>query len=256
MNKQIIFRVAVAAMAVLLLTANTLSAQQVNTLTPQEKADGWQLLFNGKNLDGWHSYLKEKPTKNWTVQDGAIVVTDKHNGQQADLVTNEAYENFDFKFQWKMEPCSNSGVMFYVNESPKYKETYMTGPEMQIVDLACLYTSDHSEINDDIIHLHRAGSLYDLIAVDTEWVKAAPQWNEYEIRANNGDLTLFINGHQVIHTKMWGQNWWRLISRSKFTQWPDFGTFRKGHISFQGTEDGKIWYRNIKIRTFRFGASS
>lgn len=239
-----------------LLSLAAMQSRGQNMLTSQEKADGWRLLFNGKNLNGWHSYLKDKPTGNWTVQNGAIAVTEKHNGQESDLVTNEEFENFDLKFEWKMEPCSNSGVMFYVHEDPKYKNTYESGPEMQIVDLACRFTSDHSEINDDIIYMHRAGALYDLVPADTEWVNAAPAWNEYEIIADNGHVRFFVNGHKVVDTKFWDTHWWKMISRTKFKQWPDFGTFRKGHISFQGTEDGKIWFRNIKIRTFRFGPSS
>jgi hypothetical protein len=240
----------------IMLLPNISYAQQANTLTKKEKKDGWHLLFNGKNLKGWHSYLKDKPTKNWTVQNGAIVVTEKHNGSQSDLVTDRTFENFDLKLEWKMKPCSNSGVMFYVHESPKYKHTYMTGPEMQITDLSCLYTSTHSAISDSRIHLHRAGALYDLAPADTEWVKPAPKWNSYEIIARNGRLKLFENGHKIVDIKMWNQRWWRIISRTKFAKWPDFGTFRKGHISLQGTEDGKIWFRNIKIKTFRFGPSS
>ena len=66
------------------------------------------------------------------------------------------------KLEWKMEPCANSGVMFYVHESPEFKDTYESGPEMQIADLAC---------NDDGRILKcRAGDLYDLISADTEWV--------------------------------------------------------------------------------------
>lgn len=232
------------------------SAQQTNTLTPAEKEDGWRLLFDGKDLTGWHSYLKDKPTRNWAVENGAIVVTAKHNGDQSDLVTDAPFENFDLKLEWKMEPCSNSGVMFYVDESPKYEETYMTGPEMQITDLSCLYTSDHHTISDSRIYLHRAGALYGLVPSDTEWVKPAPEWNQYEIFADNGHVKFFVNGHEVVNTTFWDYNWGKLISRTKFSQWPDFGTFRKGHIALQGTEDGKIWFRNIKIKTFMFGPSS
>jgi hypothetical protein len=47
---------------------------------------------------------------------------------------------------------------------------------------------------------------------------------------------------------MWNDHWRNMIKNSKFEQWPGFGTFKKGHISFQGTENGKLWYRNIKIR--------
>jgi 3-keto-disaccharide hydrolase len=235
------------------------NAQTPNTLTPEEKAEGWELLFDGKDLKGWHSYHEESPGKAWQVENGTIYLNKNSKSVYkdfADLVTNEEYENFDLKLEWKMSPCSNSGVMFYVNEDPKYEDTYMTGPEMQIADLACRYISNHSEINDDLIYMHRAGALYDLAPVDTEWVNPAPAWNEYEIIANDGHLQLFENGHKVVDVTMWDQPWWRAISRSKFTQWPDFGTFRNGHISLQGTEDGKLWFRNIKIKRFRFGPSS
>jgi hypothetical protein len=61
---------------ILVLTGCLVSAlangQKENTLTPQEKADGWQLLFDGKDLNGWHSYLEKGVGKDWTVQDGAI----------------------------------------------------------------------------------------------------------------------------------------------------------------------------------------
>ena len=44
--------------------------QTPNTLSPQEQADGWQLLFDGKDLKGWHSYLEKEPGKAWQVHDG------------------------------------------------------------------------------------------------------------------------------------------------------------------------------------------
>jgi hypothetical protein len=234
-------------------------AQSQNTLTPQEKADGWQLLFNGRDLTGWHSYLEKAPGKAWQVKDGTIFLNKNSKSVYndfADLVTNDEYENFDLKLEWKMEPCANSGVMFYVNESPQYKNTYETGPEMQITDLSCMYTSNHSEISDSRINMHRAGDLYDLVPADTEWVKPAPEWNTYEIIANNGHVQFFQNGHKIVDTEFWDNNWWKNISRTKFHQWKDFGTFRTGHISIQGTEDGKLWFRNIKIKKFRFGPST
>lgn len=214
-----------------------------NTLSAKEKAEGWQLLFDGKNLTGWHSYLEEKPGKAWQVHNGTIMLNKNSKSVYqdfADLVTDDEYENFDLKMEWKMQPCANSGVMFYVHESPEYKNTYESGPEMQIADLAC---------NDDGRILKcRAGDLYDLISADTEWVNQAPKWNEYEIIANNGHLTFYMNGHKTVETKMWNENWIDMIKNSKFIEWPGFGTFKKGHISFQGTEKGKLWYRNIKIR--------
>ena len=225
------------------LNFNMARAQQLNMLTEKEKQDGWQLLFNGKDLKGWHSYLQNKPGIAWQVEDGAIFLNKNDKSvykDYADLTSDPEFENFDLKVEWKIEPCANSGVMFYVHESPEYKETWETGPEMQIEDLVCSPDHEHK--------MNRAGTLYDLVAVDSEWVTPGGTWNEYEIKANKGHLQLFENGHKVIDTHIWNDHWKELIANCKFKDMPNFGTFRKGHIAFQGTENGKLWFRNIKIR--------
>lgn len=226
-----------------ILLSNISFSQTPNTLTAKEKSEGWILLFNGKDLNGWHSYLEKAPGKAWQVHNGTIMLNKNNksvSGDYADLVTDDEYGDFDLKMEWKMEPCANSGLMFYVHESPEYKNTYESGPEMQIADLAC---------NDDGRILKcRAGDLYDLVPADTEWVNQAPEWNLYEIISKNGLLEFFQNGHKILQTDLWNDHWRDMIRNSKFVEWPGFGTYKKGHISFQGTENGKLWYRNIKIR--------
>jgi 3-keto-disaccharide hydrolase len=227
----------------ILFPSLSIAQQLPNTLSAKETQQGWQLLFNGKDLLGWHSYMEKVPGKAWQVQDGAIFLNKNNKSVYndfADLVTDGEFENFDLKLEWKMEPCANSGVMFYVHESSEFKDTYESGPEMQIADLAC---------NDDGRILKcRAGDLYDLISADTEWVNKASRWNQYEIIAKDGHLTFYMNGHKTIDTQLWDAHWLDMIKNSKFVEWPGFGTFKKGHISLQGTETGKLWYRNIKIR--------
>jgi hypothetical protein len=229
--------------------SGTVSAQTLNVLSAQEKADGWKLLFDGKSLDGWHSYLQSGPGKAWKVQDGSIMLDkDKKTPEKdfQDLVTNAEYDNFDLKLEWKMTPCADGGVMFYVNESPKYKDTYETGPEMQIADLVC--TKPDSQVL-----YERSGDLFDLISSNVERVKEAGNWNQFEIISDKGHLQFFQNGHKVIDTHLWDDNWKKLVAQTKFAGMPDFATFQKGHISLQGTEDKgetpiHIWFRNIKIK--------
>ncbi|HXR78278.1 MAG TPA: DUF1080 domain-containing protein [Bryobacteraceae bacterium] len=224
------------------------NAQQENTLTEQERTGGWRLLFDGKDLNGWHSYLQHGAGKDWSVQDGAIMLKKNNSDPSkdyADLVTDQQFENFDLKLEWKAKPCIDSGVMFYVQESPKYKQTYDTGLEMQIADLACT-VPDSREI------LRRSGDLYGLISTRVNTVKPAGEWNQFEIVANRGHLRLIQNG-QEISTQLWDDAWRALVAHSKFAKWPDFGTFRDGHISLQGTEDKgesqiKLYFRNIKIK--------
>ena len=51
-------KLSIAAAACVLL-AGMVWAQEPNTLTTQEKQEGWQLLFDGHDLKGWHSYPRE-----------------------------------------------------------------------------------------------------------------------------------------------------------------------------------------------------
>lgn len=215
-------------------------AQSLNTLTPKEQSEGWKLLFDGTDLKGWHGYLS-KPLSCWTARDGSIVLDQSLSKNWTDIVSDGEFSNFDLRLEWKIKPCGNSGIMFYVHEDPKYGNTFETGPEMQVVDRSC--SADSKE------RLHRAGCLYDLIPVDTETVKEGGEWNRVEIKSDQGHLQLFLNGHKVIDTHLWDDHWRSLIAHSKFSSMPGFGTFKKGHISFQGTEpDSELWYRNIKIR--------
>jgi hypothetical protein len=220
-----------------------IAAQQLNVLSAKEKNEGWRLLFNGKDLQGWHSYLAKQPGKCWRVQNGNIFLDRNKKStysDDADLTTDEEFDNFDLKMEWKMEPCANSGVLFYVHESPEYKETWYTGPEMQIADQNCG--------RDSRILKHRAGALYDLAPVDTEWVTPGGKWNSYEIISDRGHLQLFQNGHKVVDIHMWDDHWRQLISHTKFASFPGFGSFHQGHIAIQGTEYGKLWFRHIMIK--------
>jgi hypothetical protein len=236
MNKKVISLI----IAFSFFSLNIISAQN-NTLTAKEKQEGWKLLFNGNDLNGWHSYLENKPGNGWQVKDGAIFINeDDKSADNTDLITNEEFENFDLKLEFKTDTCANSGVMFYVHESSEYKNTWETGPEMQIDDVVC--GPDH------LSKMNRMGTLYDLYPVDSEYVGASGKWYKYEIKADHGHVQLFEDGHKVVDAQIWNQHWKDLIAAVKFKDMPGFGAFHKGHIALQGTENGKIWFRNIKIR--------
>jgi hypothetical protein len=115
------------AVAVCVLFAGIAWAQEPNALTPQEKQDGWQLLFDGKDLKGWHSYLEKQAGSDWSVVDGSIQLKKTNQDPHADfadIVTDAEFTNFDLKLEWKAQPCIDSGVMFYVHESPEYHDTW------------------------------------------------------------------------------------------------------------------------------------
>ena len=210
-------------------------------LTEEEKKAGWQLLFDGSSADGWHNYGGGPAGHAWKVTEGTLHFDGslKKDTLPQDIVTNDEFENFHLKLEWKVDTNGNSGIMFYVNEDTAYRRPYWTGPEMQVLDNA-----GHPDAK---ITKHRAGDLYDLISSSKETVKPALEWNLAEIKCVNGKLDFYLNGENIVSTQMWDHNWTNMIANSKFKQWPGFGTFRKGRICLQDHGD-KVWFRNIKIQ--------
>ncbi|MDB5230161.1 MAG: glycosyl hydrolase [Chitinophagaceae bacterium] len=233
---------------VLLMACHTTSKTVTRTvngngLTVAEKNAGWRMLFDGKTLMGWHIYGKPGSPGAWHAGEGALYVdmNDRKTFGGGDLVTNEEFGNFDFKYEWKISPKGNSGLIFYVKEDTvKYKNTYNTGPEMQVLD-----NDGHP---DGKIIKHRAGDLYDLIKVSKETVRPVGEWNQAEIISNNGDLQFILNGENVLHTTMWDENWRKMVAGSKFKTMPGFGNFKTGKFALQDHGD-EVWFRNIKIKT-------
>ncbi|MDQ3551928.1 MAG: DUF1080 domain-containing protein, partial [Bacteroidota bacterium] len=135
-----------------------MGTSQSAVLSQQEQNEGWKLLFDGQTTNGWHTYGKSTIGKAWKVVDGTLYfdAASKKSFQTpegGDIVTNEEFENFHLKLDWKISPNGNSGIMFYVHEDPvKYSEPWHTGPEMQVLD-----NNGHPDAK---IHTHRAGDLY------------------------------------------------------------------------------------------------
>lgn len=215
---------------------------QINTLSAKEKKDGWILLFDGKTTDGWHTYNKNRVTKNWKVVDGALVMDakEKTKDEGGDIVTNDEYENYEFSTEWKISEAGNSGIIFNINEDPKFPDTYTTGPEMQVLDN--IKATDNKKEN------HLAGLLYDMSGTAAlSKPKPVGDWNEAKIIQNNGHLTFYLNGLKTLDVQQGNEEWKAMIANSKFKTWPDFATTAKGKIAFQD-HGHEVAFRNVKIR--------
>ena len=206
---------------------------------------GWTALFDGVSLKGWHTYGKSAPGSSWNVDNSSIhLQSAARSGYQTsgggDLTTDSSYDNFDMKLEWKISKKGNSGIIFYIKEdTTKYKDTWNTGPEMQVCD---------KDSNEDAHSIkHEAGDLYDLISSTAMSAKGYGEWNKVEILSNKGKLDLYLNDVHVISTTLWDDNWKKLIAGSKFKDMPGFGTFTSGHIALQDHGD-EVWYRNILIK--------
>lgn len=217
------------------------SAEQASPTSDEE----WISLFDGETLNGWHTYGQDKPGNAWKVEDGALFLdtSNKEDWQTTDggdIVTDQEFEDFHLKLEWKVAENANSGIMIYVQEdTSRFDYPWNTGMEMQI-----LHNEGHP---DGKIQKHRAGDLYDLIESSEEAAKPVGEWNEVEIISVDQNLELYLNGKNVVSTTLWDNDWEELISKSKFKDMEGFGTFQKGKIALQDHGD-PVWFRNIMIR--------
>lgn len=234
------------SLATALLIALPGFAQELNKLSKQEVKDGWVLLFNGKNFDGWRQCNGTAMPKNWEIDKGTMKVftgEGKKPGQGSDgdiLFFGKKYKNFELSVDWNAGKMGNSGVFYYVREKPG-QPIYYAAPEVQILD--------NVDATDNKIDSHLAGSLYDMLPCDPKTVHPSGSWNTMVIRIKDGHATHTMNGVKVVSYTLWTPEWDALVAKSKFKSFPGFteGVAKEGYIGLQD-HGYPIWFRNIKIR--------
>ena len=148
-----------AGLGVLLLTMSFYSpchattqltqATKPNTLTEQEKKEGWKLLFDGMTFNGWRgAYLETMPARGWELRDGMLIVQESGGNEAAfggDIITVGEYSSFELTLDFKLTKSANSGIKYFVTEQqPKTPgsaiglEYQLLGPVAQIVQIVAL----------------------------------------------------------------------------------------------------------------------
>jgi hypothetical protein len=218
--------------------AGSTSGKADNTLSRSERSAGWQLLFDGQTISQWRGYQKDKVPAAWGVEEGAMALVGKGGG---DLVTLNQYENFELVLDWKISEGGNSGVFFNVVEEPKLRYTWLTGPEVQIID-----DLRHPDAKQGKNNNRQAGN-YDLMPLATPAVKPVGEYNTMRVVVNKGHVEHWLNGRKVVDYHLWTPEWEALVKGSKFASMPRYGRAKSGYIALQDHGD-KVWFKNVKIR--------
>ncbi len=203
-----------------------------NTLNPEEFASGWELLFDGETLNGWKAYNGDKP-ESWIVKENSIYCDPTKGGD--DVMTKESFDDFDLKFEWKIEKNGNSGVIYRTREGKQWSRPYLTGPEYQVFD----ETNSFSKTS--------TGSFYDVYATSKDKVvHPTMEWNKGRIRISNNLVTHWVNGVIVMQCELYSDDWNQHVKDSKWKDNPYFGKSPYGHIDFQN-HGHQVWFKNVKI---------
>lgn len=219
-----------------------------NTLSADETAAGWQLLFDGTTSTGWRGYNKTEFPTGWQVVEGTLHCVGTGTGEAGaenggDIIFDKKFKNFHLKLDWKIGKGGNSGIFYLGQEIPEWP-IWKTAPEMQVLDNAI-----HPDAMLGKDGNRQAGSLYDLIPAKPQNAKPAGEWNSVEIIVYNGTVVHKQNGETVLEYHLWTEDWKNMVKNSKFPElnpnWADVA--KEGYIAFQDHGDD-VWYRNIKIR--------
>lgn len=211
-------------------------ADTLNMLTPDEEAEGWMLLFDGTTFDGWRGYRSESVPSGWVVQDAALHFSGE--GGRGDIITEEQFESFELRLDWKISEGGNSGVMFHVTE--EHEVPYASGPEVQVLD-----NTGHPDAANG--PTRQAGANYDMHAPSQDVTKPAGQWNHLRLVVDGPHVEHWLNGAKIVEYELWSDAWKERVATSKWKDYPAYGLAESGHIDLQDHGD-PVWYRNIKIR--------
>ena len=195
-------------------------------------------LLNGKDLNGWYSFLKTKgknndPEKIFAVEDGLLHISGKEFGY---ICTEKVYKNFhlvaEFKWGVKKYPPRDAdttkrdnGICFYIplNENdfvwPKSIEF-----QVQEGDVGDFWLIDSTTIK--VNGIRSQPDAYARIQKKADGEMPTGQWNKIEIIANKGKITYIVNG--------------KLVNEGEDP------SEQQGKILIQ-SEGAEIYYRKIEI---------
>jgi hypothetical protein len=226
----------------------------LNTLSAQERKEGWTLLFDGRTMAGWRGYRKPfSPIKGWTVVDGCLKNakgTGRPETGGGEILTVGEFTDFDFRFEWRIAAGGNSGVIYFVRErqnAPGAKlfqgddGTGLFGHEYQILD-------DEGHPDDRRDPSHGAGALYALIAPNAaKRLRPVGEFNASRILARGQHVEHWLNGAKILEYEVGSPAFLDLVAASKYKDLPGFGTKIKTRFQLQDHGD-EVWFRNMKIR--------
>jgi hypothetical protein len=212
---------------------------KINILTDAEKAAGWQLLFNGTDLNGWHNFKRAGVRPGWQVKDGALVCANPANA--GDIVTSNQFEWFELQLDYNISHAGNSGILYHVTEQGG--ATWATGPEFQL--------EDNKEAADPV----RCGWLYALYQPPNDpktdkpldATKPVGEWNHVRLLISPEKCEHEINGVKYFEYVLGSDDFKARVAKSKFAKMPLFAKSNTGSVSLQG-DHGQVSFRNIKIR--------
>ena len=207
MNKHL-FRTSLLTVILTLSVAVPCFAGGPNTLTADELADGWILLFDGETLFGWRDNIR------WKAKDGVLTVRDVSHLELTDdsrlLRTTSQWGNYALKLDFRAAADSKSSVL--LRTPPRVSSFKHKSYAVAISGNPAFPT----------------GSLIDRKSCTSGTAVKPGQWQTLEITANGAHISVKLDGREVL-------------------DYTDPKPLGRGFIGLN-FESGPIEFRNVKLK--------
>lgn len=247
-----------------------------NALTDQERAAGFELLFDGKTMRGWEDPSQETPAGDaWVVEDGCLKAVSRPRIRE-DLVSRESFGDFELLFEWRISPRGNSGVKYRLQDravlergkpSPagrkfedmvnhelvhRLADRRKIAPDAQIEEYTIAFEYQVIDPQAAPDPESGPGALYELAGVPHQAARPVGEFNQGRIVLEGNRVRHWLNGFLVVDVRLdapgvlarlarrWGAGSpvYELLSRQPKKITP---------IALQHHND-EAWFRSIKIR--------
>jgi len=196
-------------------------------LTKEEKEQGFDLLFNGKDLNNWVGNKTD-----YVVEDNTIAIYPTKEGH-GNLNTEKEYSDFIFRFEFQLTPGANNGLGIH---APLEGDAAYVGKEIQILDNdAPVYSKL------EVYQYH--GSVYGVMAAKRGFLKPTGEWNQEEVYVKGDYIKVTLNGTVILEGDL------KKASKNGTLDHKDHPGLNRhsGHIGFLG-HGSVVKFRSIRIK--------
>lgn len=196
-------------------------------LSDQEKKEGFEMLFDGTNLDKW----TDSPA--YEINEEGAIRSNPDAKFGKNIYTKEQYGDFVYRFEFKLTPGANNGVGV---RTPIEGDAAYLGYEIQILD-------DDADVYKNLKPYQYHGSVYGIIPAKRGALRPMGEWNEQEIRMQGSKIKVTLNGQVIVDGDI------KEATKNGTADKKDHPGLKqtKGHIGFLG-HGTEVFMRNIRVK--------
>jgi len=204
-----------------------IGSEEASRLLAAKGAEGYQPIFNGKNMDGWAG-----PLDAVKVKDGAIVWLEKKGGT---IYWDKELSDFQARVMFKLPPGGNNGLA--IRYPGKGNTAYDGMTESQILD------DNYEKVKGKIDPRQAHGSVYGMVAAARGYQHPIGEWNFEEVTVQGSRIKVELNGTVILDADVATVDMSKVMANSAHP-----GKDRKsGFFGFAGHND-PVEFKDVLIK--------